>query len=106
MASKLTEEFETREVPIRGVTYKFKELSASEYDSIIKLAAGPDDNAELNTVLRLMAVKSIIEPKVTSTELEAKPYPVYAKLLQTVNAMHFTPLEDEKNGTEDEVPNT
>jgi hypothetical protein len=100
---KLTEDFETRELMIRGVTYRLKELSASEYDGIIKLATGPDDNAELNTVLRLMAVKAIIEPKLTSSELEAKAYPVYAKLLQTVNAMHFTPIEDEVQG--DEPPN-
>lgn len=103
-STKLTEEFETREVIIRGTTYRFRELTAAEYDSIIKLAAGPDDNAELNTVLRLMAVKSIIDPKLTSADLEAKAYPVYAKLLQTVNAMHFTPIPDEnKNG--DEPPN-
>jgi len=103
--TKLTEDFETRTVVVRDITYKFKELSASEYDSIIKLAAGPDDNAELNTVLRLMAVKSIVEPKLTSSELESKPYPVYAKLLQTVNLMHFTPIPDGEDKNGDEPPN-
>jgi hypothetical protein len=103
--SKLTEEFETRVVVIRDTTYRFRELSASEYDSIIKLASGPDDNAELNTVLRLMAVKSIVDPKLTSAELESKPYPVYAKLLQTVNTMHFTPIPDASETAGDEPPN-
>lgn len=106
-ANKLTEEFETRDVTIRDTTYKFRELSASEYNSIIKLASGPDDNAELNVVLQLMVTKALIDPKLTAAELDAKPYPVYAKLLQTVNVMHFTPLVDQKNGKgdDDEPPN-
>ena len=101
----LTEEFETKTIDIRGTTYRFRELSASEYDKIIKLASGPDDNAELNLVLKLMATQSIIDPKMTAAELDAKPYPIYAKLLQTVNLMHFSPLPDgaDKNG--DEPPN-
>jgi len=103
--NKVTEEFETRVINIRGSEYRFRELSASEYDSIIKLATGPDDNAELNTVLKLMATKSLIDPKMTTAELEAKPYPVYAKLLQTVNALHFSPIEDDFVPTEGEPPN-
>lgn len=104
--TKLTEEFETRSVVIRGVTYTFRELSASEYNAIIKLASGPDDEAQLNVVLQLMATKSLVEPKLSAAEIDAKPYPIYAKLLQTVNSMHFTPLPDQdaKNGS-DEPPN-
>lgn len=106
-STRLTEEFQTETITVRGTTYKFKELSAADYEKIIKLAAGPDDNAELNTVLRLMAVESIVEPKLTTKELESKPYPVYAKLLATVNIMHFTPLTDDANGTEEkgDAPN-
>lgn len=103
-ATKLTEEFETKVINIRGTEYRFRELTASEYNSIIKLASGPDDNAELNTVLQLMAIRSLVEPKMTATDLDAKPYPVYAKLLQTVNTMHFTPLVEAANGSE-EPPN-
>lgn len=107
-AKGFTDEFETRDVVIRDTTYKFRELSAAEYDKIIKLASGPDDNAELNVVLKLMVTQSLIDPKLTAAQLDEKPYPVYAKLLQTVNVMHFTPLveSDSKNGKdEDEPPN-
>ncbi len=90
--SKLTDEFRTEEVTIRGTTYKLRELSADEYDAILKIAAGPDDNADLGTVLKMMAEKSVVEP--VGTPLGSKPYPVYAKILQTVNKMHFAADED------------
>lgn len=86
----VTDEFRTREVTIRGKVYKFRELSASDYDEIVKIASGPEDQAELATVLKMMAVKSIIEPAMTADEMSAKPYPVYNKMLQTVNEMHFS----------------
>lgn len=86
----MTDEFRTEEVTVRGVTYKFRELSAEEYDEILKIAAGPDDNAELATVLKLMAGKSLVEPEMDPATLGKKPYPVYNKLLQTVNRMHFS----------------
>lgn len=95
-AGKLTEEFRTEDVVIRGATYKLRELSANEYDEIIKIASGPDDNADLATVLKMMAIKSIIEPSgLTAAELGEKPYPVYSKLLQAVNKMHFGSDEGE-----------
>jgi hypothetical protein len=97
----LTEEFRTEELVIRGVTYKFRELSATEYDDIIKMAAGPDDNAELGTVLKLMASKCLLEPDLTPEQLGAKPYPVYNKILQTINKMHFG-----VDATEGDTPNS
>lgn len=100
MASKeaTAGEFRTEEVTIRGTTYKFRELSANEYDAILKIASGPDDNADLATVLKMMAVKSLVEPAATAAELGEKPYPVYSKILQSVNKLHFgTDEEDSPN---------
>lgn len=97
MASKevTAGEFRTEEVTIRGTTYKFRELSANEYDAILKIASGPDDNADLAAVLKMMAVKSLVEPTLTGTELGEKPYPVYSKILQAVNKLHFGNDEDD-----------
>lgn len=89
---KVSEEFRTEEVTIRGVTYKMRELSANEYDAILKVASGPDDNADLATVLKMMADKSLIDP--IGVDLGSKPYPVYSKILQTVNKLHFSADED------------
>ncbi len=94
-AVKLSDEFRTEDVVIRGTTYKLRELSAREYDDIIKIASGPDDNADLSVVLKMMAIKSITEPAITSDEqLLAKPYGVYSKILQAVNKLHFGSDED------------
>ena len=89
MSTKLSDECRVEEVVIRGTTYKLRELTASEYDNIIKMASGPDDNADLATVLKMMTVTSIVEPAMTAEQLGDKPYPVYSKILQTVNKMHF-----------------
>lgn len=94
--TKLTDEFRTSEIVVRGTTYKLRELSAAEYDDILKLATGADESADLSAVLKLMALKSIVEPKITAEELAAKPYTVYAKLLGAVNRLHFSADEDEE----------
>ncbi len=85
----MSDECRVEEVAIRGVTYKLRELTASEYDEIIKMASGPDDNADLATVLKMMTIKSVVEPPMTAEQLGDKPYPVYRQILQTVNKMHF-----------------
>lgn len=98
MSSKdatLTGEFRTEEVTVRGVKYKLKELTANEYDAILKIASGPDDNPDLATVLKMMAIKSLVEPTMTAAELGEKPYPVYTKILQAVNRLHFGSDEDD-----------
>lgn len=93
-ASKMNDEFRTEEVTIRGTTYKMRELSANEYDEILKIATPPDeDQADLATVLKMMANKSMVEP--AGLDLGSKPYPVYSKLLQTVNKLHFSSDTDE-----------
>lgn len=99
--NNVTDEFRTEEVVIRGVTYKFREISANEYDEILKIASGPDDQADLATVLKMMTVKSLVEPVLLPDQLGEKPYPVYNKILQTVNRLHFS-----VDATEGEAPNS
>jgi hypothetical protein len=100
---KLTDEFRTDTIVIRGTTYQMRELSAGEYDEILKIASGPDDNADLSTVLRMMTVKCILEPKLTGDDLNNKPYPVYTKLLNAVQKLHFSPDGETPEG---ETPNS
>lgn len=92
--SKVSDEFRVEEVTIRGTTYKMRELSANEYDEILKIATPPDeDQADLATVLKMMASKSLVEP--AGLDLGSKPYPVYSKILQTVNKLHFSDEKEE-----------
>lgn len=111
MSKAITDEFREVTLDIRGVKYQLKELSASAYDDIVKVAAGPDDSADMNTVLKMMLAKSLIDPHLDSAQLGAKPFPVLNRLLQEVNRMHFsvepdaTPAEPGPDG-EPAPPNT
>lgn len=91
---QLTDDFRQETITVRGVEYTFRELSAEEYDDIIKMASGEDDNAELAVVLKLMAARCLVKPELTPDQLSKKPYPVYQQLLRVINKMHFQPEEE------------
>lgn len=102
-ATKLTADFAEQIKTVRGVEYTFRELSANEYEEIVKLVTDVDGNAELNKVLKLMAIKAIVSPKFTADDLGRKPYPIYRELLGVVSEMHFSDMPVTKvaeNGTE------
>lgn len=89
-AGKLTVEFEEKAVEVRGRVYRFRELTANEYDEIIKLATDENDNADLATVLKLMVIKCCVDPKLTDVTFGELPMPVSRQLTSTVNRMHFS----------------
>lgn len=95
MATALNDEFRQQTVEIRGVKYVLRELSAAEYDDAVKITTGPDDEVDLTALLKLMMSKCLVEPKLTSEELGAKPYPVVRKLNDLVNRLHFGDVEGE-----------
>jgi len=98
-------EFLTEEVTIRGVTYKFRELTGAQYEECLKLAEGPDGDANLSTVLRLMIPLSLVDPKLSAEQIYEKPLPVVSAIQNVVNQMHFKTepvkkAEDEGDGVE------
>ena len=94
----LTPEFLEEEVVIRGVTYKFRELSIGEYDELVRKATTPrpnpitgiDEDVVDNTVLlRLMVIACAVEPRLTAETLSRFPMRAAIKVNQTVNRMHY-----------------
>ena len=85
----ISDEFLEEQITLRGTTYTFKELSAEQYEDILKLSEGPDGSADLATVLRLMIPESLVSPKLSAEQLYKKPLPVITAIQATVNRMHF-----------------
>jgi hypothetical protein len=105
--NKTTEEFYERTETIRGVEYKFREVDAQTHDDAVRLVADEDGNAELNAVLKILAAKSLIEPKLDVEGLGRKPYPVQRRILDIANVMYYGPVEKpaEKAAEGEAAPN-
>lgn len=100
----VNEEFLEDSVTLRGVTYRFRELSGERYEEMLKEAEGPDGTADLSTVLRLMIPESLIDPKLTTEQIYRKPLPVLTAIQNHVNRMHFRSEPEETPGDEDGEP--
>jgi hypothetical protein len=106
----LTPDFLEEEVNIRGTVYRLRELSIGEYDDLVTKATrkttnpitGEDVESIDNAVLlKMMVLKSAIDPKLNAEALSGLPMRVVLKLNQTVNKMHYG---DEPEGKKVEKP--
>ena len=97
-ASPLTPDFLEEEVVIRGATFKLRELSIGDYDDLVKkstttvrndLTGESRDDIDNTLLLKLMVLKSSVDPKLTPEMLAGLPMRVVLKLNQTVNRMHY-----------------
>lgn len=90
-------EFVERELNLRGVNYRIRELSAQQYDDCVRMATKADDEIDMVALLKLMVTKSLVEPKLTSDDLAALPYRVSRELGSAVNRLHFADEDDQGN---------
>lgn len=84
-----TSEFVTKDLEIRGKTFRIRELTSSEYDKCVSLAT---DDSGLDTVklLRWMLIKSVIEPAdFNADELGKLSFTTVRELSKAVNDVHF-----------------
>jgi hypothetical protein len=88
--------FEERTVSVRGKEFKIRELSSAEYDKLYKMADQGDD-LDTALLLRLMTLKSVVEPKLTEDDLGQMPMRVSRELLGEVNRLHFGPDDEEES---------
>lgn len=104
--STLTDEFVTKEVVIRGTTYRLKELSETEYDACSKMATGADGRLDSVLLLKVMLSKALVEPKLSAEQLAAKPYRVGNELRAEINRLHWGDdefeVEEDEDGGKDE----
>jgi hypothetical protein len=98
----LSDEFLEESITLRGTKYVFREISAEQYETALKMAEGPDGTTDLSTVLRLMIPDSLVEPKLTAEQLYKKPLPVVTAIQNLVNRMHFRNEPDEAEGDTDD----
>jgi hypothetical protein len=94
-------------VTIRGVHYKFRELTIGEYEKLLKMAEGPNGRTDNVLLLKLMVKEAMVEPKRTLEEQAKTPMPVARRLNDIVNEMHFTDIEtDEEKADRDKRDKT
>jgi len=99
-------------VEVRGKRYTFRELTIAEYDKLIKQATReePDSDGDMQEItdssllLRLMILKSCIDPKITADALNDLGSKVYRALSSVVNELHYTPEPIKQIKDEDEAP--
>jgi hypothetical protein len=100
-------------VEVRGKRYSFRELEISEYDKVVKQASHQEadedgimqDVTDNTLLLRLLVIKSAVEPKLTAETVNALGTRLYRALARVVNDLHFdiepiTQIKDETPATE------
>lgn len=100
--AKISTDFDTKEITLRGVAYRLKELSIGTYDKLVQLStetktnafgaeAEVTDNAKL---LRLMVIES---SGLSADRLSGLPARVVFKLNELVNLIHFGDEPEKKD---------
>lgn len=80
---------------MRGVTYRFREITMRQYEKLLKQAEVPNPNGRGTMtdnvlLLKLLVMKSMVEPVgMTVQQLQALPMPVGRKINEIVNDMHY-----------------
>jgi len=88
--------FDTVDVAVRGKHFRFRELSASEYDACVKLATS-EETGDVDTVqlLRQMIRKGSVEPVLSYEDLGKLPFGVVTAISKAVNDLHFSRTDDD-----------
>lgn len=97
VSKSLTPNFLEKDVVIRGTTFRLRELSAGEYDELQRKATVKTTNVlgeeteqqDDRMLLRLMLMKSVVEPRLTQEGLTNLPARVLFSLNRAVNELHF-----------------
>lgn len=88
--------FKEASTTINGKEWKFRELTVAENDACADGSKGPDGEFDGRAMMRLLIVKSSVEPKLDPARLAKLPQRVYLQIARVVN--------DLNNSEEDEDP--
>lgn len=91
-------EMRVESVKARGTTYWYRELSAIEYDELVKQATS-DDDVDVQLLSRLMTLKSVMQPELDAEEWATKPMPLVRKVQQAVTSLHWAGDEDDEGNS-------
>lgn len=104
MATGVTDLFRTTNVDLGGTEYKLRELSVKENDVCVAAARQPDGTFDGRIMMRFMVLKSVIDPKITDTDISALPQRLYLRLCDIVSDLNADDVPDLPEG-EDEPKN-
>lgn len=85
--------FEERTIMIGGQEFRFRELSVEENDKAADAAKQPDGTINGRTMMRLMILTSLVEPKMTSKELVKLPQRAYIRIYDAVSELNTVDLD-------------
>jgi hypothetical protein len=86
--------FSEKSITIDETEYKFKELSVGENDFCADGSKNEKGDIDGRKMMRLMVVKSSVEPKLTLEDIADVPNRIYLKFCEVVNDLNM-PDEDE-----------
>jgi len=94
----ITDLFRTVKVDLGGTEYTLRELSVKENDDCTKMAKQADGTFDGRIMMRMMVLKSIVDPVTKDTDLGELPQRLYLRLCDLVTDLNA----DEEAGGEDE----
>jgi hypothetical protein len=94
-AERMSLPFEERTVTIKGQKFRFRELSVEENDRAADSAKNPDGTVNGRTMMRLMILASLIEPKLSAQELAKLPQRAYIRIYDAVADLNTVELGDD-----------
>ena len=87
--------FEEKTVTIKGKKFRFRELSVAENDECADSAKNPDGTINGRTMMRMMIMKSSLEPKLDSDIIAELPNRMYIRIYDVVSALNTIELGED-----------
>jgi hypothetical protein len=106
-AGEFKDGFARDEITLRGVTYKFRELSVAEYDDIVKMCSSTNEAGEElidNRLLsQMMTVESCETPKMTTEKMRKLGMRLSRKLNNVASSLNYGDEPEDKPEKEPDV---
>lgn len=83
-----TDLFRTTKVDIGGVEYSLRELSVKENNACVAASKQTDGTFDGRIMMRMMVLKSVVEPKLVDTALDELPNRLYLRLCDVVSDLN------------------
>jgi hypothetical protein len=87
--------FEEKTVKVKGMSFRFRELSVEENDAAADAAKNPDGTVNGRTMMRMMIISSSIEPKLDPEQLSKLPQRAYIKIYDAVSSLNTVELGED-----------
>ena len=90
--------FEEAVIKVKGTEFRFRELSVAENDECADAAKNPDGTVNGRTMMRMMIIKSSVDPKLDADSIGSLPQRAYIKIYDAVSNLNTVDLNDDDEG--------